>query len=144
MVKIHLRDPSFFIRLCLESEYAFTIVYHDLTQVRVAHGKGNWSLAKVPKKGEIDYIDHYSDCFSGFSSKSPLVAGMLKGLESEVPKNLDDWRRGPAWVLERFIKLWAYGADIVEIIVHQQGRNAYVDELGVFTFSPREDEWIKK
>lgn len=120
-------------------EYAFSCHWKG-RELRVAHHKGTWFLAKFDGevlKDQLEITDapDVSDC------SSPL----LKALADEIVFANAKWTDSPNDIgcrarmgiaLSKLVGVWVYPLENMERIeVHQPGRNAFLDGKGEFSFS---------
>ena len=138
-----LSNPSHVLRCFLANEYAFEIAYPNHS-VRVAHGKGTWSMGKV-KDGNVVGRIEVLDCFSGCSSDDEMTRGLYEEIQRMRTERKKDahGRDEEAYVIEMFLRIWGgKPSGITAVHVVQPGRNAWVGEsTGEFSLSPRWEEW---
>lgn len=122
-------NTSHVLHMMIEREYAFTITWKD-GEVRVAHYKGTWELAKGSER--VSFCDDFT-----VVSENPLVTGLLNKLSEDFKlKGLEGNRRACGSVLVPFIEVWGGKfRDIESVEVRQDGRNATLDSYGEFALS---------
>ena len=141
-------NPEHLIRLFLAKEYAFSITYSSGIELRIAHHKGLWYVARFSEKKCVDSFTLGDDYY--LESPFPLTYAMVEGLvrmkieQSKVPHDGTYTREFPSFVLSCVFGIFGGLPDKVEKIeVVQPGRNATIDENGEFQLAPRPEDFKK-
>ena len=128
------------LRAFIENEYAFSFSWGDEREVRIAHHKGLWTLAKL-EKNKVKSWFSMSDSFD-FEISEPLLRGLVETLlvlKKDYLKRHTQERQIESFILAKILHIW--GGDICNIKKFscvQPCRNGSVDRSsGDFVLNPQ-------
>lgn len=129
-------DASHILGDLIAKECAFSCFWED-AELRVSHRKGTWVLLKYWDGKLVDRLEVYD--IPEFHTTNKLLLGLVQSfnsMEVQDPYELD-MRSRMGRVLTKTVTIWIHlPEDIKTIIVHQAGRNSWLNAEGEYSFSP--------